>query len=1672
MRTLYILLVTIQFLFFLLQFPFIQNYLTGQVEAFLSNQLKTTVEIGQVNFALPNFLVVKDVLVLDYQQDTLLHTQELRADLFFEELLKNSIVIDDLILENATAKIYQQTDSMYNYQALLNALSDPTKEEETSGTAWHFAFKKARLQKVNVQYSSLEDKIDFKTQVGGLRTEVKEIDLENLKVHLAYLDLKDADITYNKGFLQQEENGTENSQEGNFPDLFLKEFSISNVTASYTDSTLEQKALADISTARIVAQKTDLANRVIILNRALLYDSEVTFDSWAAIDTLQATDEKTSPDTTSKSNWFLRLYELEMAGNKFAYNKTKAPKLLKGLDYNHLLIYDQSAYAENIIFGDSILNANLNQFSFTEKSGFRIKQFKTNLAANNQKLVMRNFLMETGNSLLNEYIALEYNGLKNIANQFEELSINISLNQAKLGLADILYFQPELYQLASERSLKRATASVDLRLKGSLKALDIQKFRIKLLRNSFARFQGNVTNVLTDLGMNLNIDTLNLTSADINTVLGESTLLEGFEIPQNTGLKGFFKGTLHIFESNLRMRSTLGNIGLGIVQKIDSAQTEPTFNAVIDIDDLQVGKALKMQEGLGSVHSYLVIQGKGLREATPVGTIRGTIEQATVLNYPYQNASIEGDFSLQGFNGEFALNDPNAKLNYNGEVTYKENIFSTDFKIKVDTLNIAALGFLEAYDSLSISTEVTSRLRRNAEGFFNGEVFLKDLLLTQGTEIEPLQLNNLEAFVTENDNRFDLSLVSDWVNMNIKSNAPSALTVQEIPSVFYNYYQYSSLKPITDSIPRNLHLKGKLKETDFITQLFYTDIQELSEGDFDFSFDQTDNSVEGNVFFSYFKYADFDFSNLQLMLEANSEQLDYTVGLSEIVTETFSILNPSISGEVYDSQLHTQLNLNDSIGTQQFLIGGLLSGQDSSFQFHFIPEEFKLNYQDWAIPKDNYISFSKQLVRSKGLFFKKSGGKESFGVDFSGTDSTTTDVVTTFKDFEMSFLTKAVQTDEKLLGGVVNGQVALQNILDTLKVTADFGIRNFELLGDTLGNISLKADNDKNQEVYEILTTLTERGNDVKVSGTYRVVSTKNPINLVIEVNSFNLNSINNLAFGQVSNLSGAIEDSRIVFRGNTDQPIVRGSIYISELAFVSSYLNSGFSLSDERIRFGPRGIHFEDFLLKDQQKREAMVNGDIFTTNYTDYRFNLDVATNNFLVLNTNANDNELFYGKVLTSSDVKITGTPSLPKVSMNARILEGTKLTYILPDENLETVNRAGVVEFIDMDSDSSIIILEKEETEDPEVEGFDFEANIEIDNTAQMTIIIDPEAGDKLTVQGGGNLSFTMDPSGTMTLAGIYSIENGDYLLTFYDLVKRRFKIKPGSQLVWTGDPYDAELDITALYETKANPSELLPPTDNSEEEKARQQQLPFIVGLTMKGALDAPNVLFRIDLPPLNKGALNGTVHAQLQRLNQEEAELNKQVFALLILNSFISSNPLDGNTQTSLVTSTARTSVSRLLTQQLNRLSNRYLKGLDLNFELNSYDGASGSVEGRTELGVKLSKQLFNERVVINVGGNVNLTDDAADQTGKNAQQIAGNVSLEYKLSKDGRYRLRAYRRNAFEGLIDGDFIETGVSFIFTKDYNSFKELFKKANSKEKSKKKKKASPAKNSDPPKIKEEE
>jgi hypothetical protein len=347
--------------------------------------------------------------------------------------------------------------------------------------------------------------------------------------------------------------------------------------------------------------------------------------------------------------------------------------------------------------------------------------------------------------------------------------------------------------------------------------------------------------------------------------------------------------------------------------------------------------------------------------------------------------------------------------------------------------------------------------------------------------------------------------------------------------------------------------------------------------------------------------------------------------------------------------------------------------------------------------------------------------------------------------------------------------------------------------------------------------------------------------------------------------------------------------------------------------------------------------------------------------------------------------------------------------------------------------------------------DVSLNIAIKKEAIFNIIVDAANGDFLNAQGEAQLTAGVDPSGKITMTGNYTLDKGAYQLS-YNFLKRKFDIAKGSTITWTGEPTTGKLNVSAVYIANTSPIDLVQDQVEGSTAAIRNtylQKLPFELHLNLSGDLMKPSVAFDIVLPEdKNYGVSNDvvtTVQSRLADLREDQGETNKQAFSLLLLNRFVGQNPLQsaGGSGGFNAATYARQSASKLLTEQLNQLAAGLINGVDINFDVASTeDYSTGTMKDRTDLNVNVSKRLLSDRLKISVGSNFEL--EGPQNNNQQAGNIAGNVAIDYQLSRDGKYLIRYFRKNDYEGEVNGYLIEDGLSFIISVDYNRVAEILRR----------------------------
>jgi autotransporter translocation and assembly factor TamB len=788
-------------------------------------------------------------------------------------------------------------------------------------------------------------------------------------------------------------------------------------------------------------------------------------------------------------------------------------------------------------------------------------------------------------------------------------------------------------------------------------------------------------------------------------------------------------------------------------------------------------------------------------------------------------------------------------------------------------------------------------------------------------------------------------------------------------------------------------------------------------------------------------YGTNELNNLNLTINTGENALNYNFNVGSINTPQIRLLATNLSGKAQNNILSADLQIKDSQQRTHYRIAGDLRSANPDFVFNLRQDGLLLNYDPWTVSGGNEIRFGTSGVQATNFTLLSNNQSLSINSTPPGLNNP---LRIDFANFRIETLTAMVKKDSLLVGGTINGNALVRNLQTTPVFTADMNIDNFNFRGDTLGKVAMKVNNER-ADIFNASVSVRGEGNQLDLAGDYN--TSNSSFDMDLNIVNLNLKSIQGFTFGAIDSASGSIS-GQLDITGTASDPNVAGNVDFNKAAFNITMLNSYYQIKDNQVNFNNDGIRFNDFTLIDSAQNTASVNGTIFTNTFTDYRFNLDLVSDNFQVINSTRDDNELYYGKMFVNTNLSIGGSMGAPTVDGLLRVNDNTNFTVVLPQSDPAIEERDGIVEFVDMDNPelASILSSELDSLNQSPLLGMNVSVNLEVDKAAEFNIIVDEANGDFLRLRGDAQLNAGIDPSGKITLTGVYNLEEGAYELSF-NFIKRRFEIEKGSTITWTGEIMTADINVTATYIADTAPLDLVDNVLGDAPQSQRntyKQKLPFEVDLTMTGELLKPVIAFDIVLPERNYNVsteVTGTVNTRLAQLRQEPSELTKQVFALLLLNRFVGENPFSSSGGGGGAESLARQSVSKILSEQLNNLAGGLIAGVELNFDLESTDDyTTGQRANRTDLNVGLSKRLLNDRLRVNVGSNFEL--EGPQQPGARTSNLAGDVSVEYQLSKNGRYLLRAYQKNEYQVAIQGQVIETGVGFVLTMDYNKFREIF------------------------------
>lgn len=1092
-----------------------------------------------------------------------------------------------------------------------------------------------------------------------------------------------------------------------------------------------------------------------------------------------------------------------------------------------------------------------------------------------------------------------------------------------------------------------------------------------------------------------------------NLIPVELKELGSFSLVGNTSIIGSEIITKSVLNSGIGQANA--DLKIGNIDDINNAY----YKGNVVLRNFNLGRISKTTS-LGRLTGNLNFNGKGFTKDNINTEISGTISSFGFEGYNYQKIKVVGKLKNPIFNGELSVKDPNLQMEFKGMIDATSKNNKLDFEVDVEFADLNKLN-LVTRDSIAV---------------FTGNVVVE----MEGTTIDDVAgtINFSQTFYqNERDYYYfdDFTVTSSFAGpvRTIEINSPDIITgkitgeflIEDIPNLFQNGVASIYANYIPREVTTNQYINYEFLVYNKIVDVF---VPQLKLGD--------NTRVKGAVFSDKSKF-ELDFRSPEVIIFNN-----YIGKLNIQMDNDNPLFNTYISADnvnlgFYDLNDVNLINktLNDTMYVRAEFKGG--EKQNDLFNlslYHTINPMGKsvigvkksdITYKDnvWFLNEHNNrlnkVVFDDNFteVRIDSLVLSH----ENELIQMAGTirDSTYKDLKLRFKDVNIGNITP--EFDSLRLKGNMNGK------FDFLQKNGAYYPNSSVTIDDVIineipfGDLDINVDGNEDLTKYAINASLiNDKVKSINAVGQIDV-SPKNPqIQLDVDLDKFNLQALSPFGGDILTDIRGLITGGANV-SGNYKSPDINGRFILENAGLMVPYLNTDFDIdNNSQLVVSKNKLEIVTTRITDTKYGSTgILFGNATHNNFADWELDLHIqADDRLLVLDTPQEEDALYYGTAFISGLVTMQGPVDELVIKADATTERGT--SFKIPISETQSISDDSFVHFLSPDEKRARI--EGETVVSSEIKKMTLEFDLNINKNAEVEVVVDQVNNSTLKGRGSGTLLLRIDTAGKFLMYGDFVVFEGQFDFRYGGIIQRNIEVVPGGTIVWDGAPEKANLEISALYNTEANPSVLLDnPTVN--------RKIPVEVYVDLKGQLEQPELNFKIEFP-----RVSSTLKSELQFKLQTEDQRQNQALFLLASNSFVN----DNYSGTNAFAGTVADRVSGLVNSLFADQDGKFKVGLD-------YSVGSNTPEQETSdrFGITLSTQI-NERILIN--GKVGVPVGGVTETA-----VAGDIEVQWLMNDDGSLRMKFFNRQADLQFIGEDQIfEQGAGISYSVDFNTFQELMRK----------------------------
>ncbi len=1277
------------------------------------------------------------------------------------------------------------------------------------------------------------------------------------------------------------------------------------------------------------------------------------------------------------------------------YDMNFEPRV-NGLDFSHLSLNDMALVADSVSYSDAGLSVLVRSGKFAEKSGLRVDSLSGAFLMDSVQLSLPALRLSTA---AGTQLALDYRMDMNAFDDVDPGAFSVNM-KGQVGRNDMMLILGESLpkELVSAWPQKPLVAVGEVR--GNLQKMHLKDLHMQIPGVLKAWADGFVGNVTDTDHLKASLDATAETG-DMSFVLAmlDKETRQTIQIPQGIG----YKGHIDIDGQNYATTFTATEGGGRVAGKAQIDLDRMAYSAQLQVVTLNAAhfvRGLAVKPFTGTIDA----EGVGTDMLSPATKLQANLDvrQFGYDTYNLDNMTIAATIQ----DGRIVADVDSRNQQLLGTVSLNALTNGKQLDATVDgslmNIDLHKLGIVDEPLVVSGLADVTLSSDLKETHKARGE--LRDLVIaTSEQEYRPEPIT-LDIFTARDTTHANVTCADFHLDFDTRGSYDKFLdrltaVTNEMEAQYKN--KYIDQQRLRAQLPlANIRLESG--HENIVARLMDHYGYRVERVNMDMESSPIDG-LNGLLQIDSLVVDSIEVDTVRFRFFSDSTTINYSAQLRNGPGNAQYVFNILFDGHINERGTYLKTRVYDhvdSLGLQMALQGSM---HQNGVSVHIADGNPVLAYKPFVVNDSNFIYLGNDRRVRANMRLRSNDG---MGLQILSDDSNTTalqDLTLTLHQLDLNEILSLIPYTPDVKG-VLDGDFhfIMTDAETTLSSSVEVAKLFFEgsEIGDVGSGFTYMPRDDGGHWVDG---TLSHNGQQVgMITGTYYPTGT-GVIDADLSLEEFPLEMANGFIPDKIIGFRGTA-DGVLSIRGALDKPNVNGEVLLDSTYMFSEPYGMEMRFADKPVTIADSRLLFENFEMYSHNDQPLTVSGYFDFSDFNNMMMNVRMRAENFLLIDSKETARSDAFGKAYVNFVGMMQGPLDLLQMRGKLDVLGTTDLKYILRDSPLSNDNQLeGLVEFVNF-NDSTEQTIER-----PPLDGFDMDLTISIDHGAHVDCYLNADKSNYIDIVGGGDLRMQYTAAEDLRLTGRYTIESGEMKYSLPVIPLKTFTIEDGSYLQWTGDPFNPTLSLKATEQINC--------TVGSETDDSRS--VKFNCGVNVTKTLQDMGLEFIIDAPE------DMTIGNQLSVMSAEER--GKIAITMLTTGMYLA----DGNTSGF----TMNSALSAFLSSQINQISNKALRTLDVSIGMDSQFGDGGM---RTDYSFKFAKRFWNNRLKVSIGGKLSTGAETAEQN----ETFFDNVNLEYRLSATSNQYLNLfYTRDDYDWL-EGTVGKFGGGFMWKRKLQHFKDIF------------------------------